>query len=1088
VRASRVRGTRSFGVAFLAILAWLLPSFANAQVTHVQTFTADSASPPSVSSLSVTNVTSGTDQLYVAAISYYGDGGVVSLSSVSGGGLTWTLQKKQCSRRLNRAFVEVWQAFGSPGASFNVDVTLSGNAVVSAAVSRYSGADSTTPTEGADGSNTGGVGVNAVCDGLDEETTNLSLSLTSSQNDSVLFVASHPRNKSITAADVDYTQRAAILNSDGGNGAYLYVHDRTLATAGTDSADHTIGSVTGWDMAGLVINPAPSNSLIGHWNFNEGSGQTAGDSSTSNNDGTLGPTASVESGDPAWACSNTALDFDGSDDEVKLGSVAIGDSAAWSISAWIKMSPDTADKRTIYGEGNTAQTEYFYLQVAQGGNNVTFYSTDFGGSNYAQLTGTTNVEDDAWHLVTLVQRSKTDRELYVGTNSEDTSVQNSGTLNFNTASIGYLRTDWVADPFKGLIDDVRIYNYALSTGEIATLNASPPAACGPTPAVTSAVAEISPTDVTTSSTGNSFSYDIQATISGGATGVNRVAITVPGSFGAPTVTDVLDDGVSVPYTNNTTGNAISVDITTKITASSKITVLFDSDAPTTQDLTGVDFTSTVDDSGSAIAAQSTTEGNGDGDAGDSNTWTVTTTDGGGGGSCPVDITISANSDDAEEDTADGSMYLGSSDLELIMDGTAHQTIGLRFPGVAIDQGATITSAYVEFTVQEATKADATSLTFYGQDIGTAPTFVNTTNNISGRLKTSASVDWPNVPSWTVNGAKEQSPDLKTIIQEIVDRGDWSNGNDLAIIITGTAGSWRVADAVGATSPAKLHVECSGAATPAVTTAVAEISPTDVTTSSTGNSFSYDIQATISGAATGVDTVAITVPGAFGAPTVTDVLDDGVSVPYTDNTSGNAISVDITTKITASSKITVLFDADAPTTQDLTGVDFTSTVDDSGTGDAADATTEGNGDGDAGDANTWTVTTTDSAGGGGGACPAPGAGGWYPGGWLYRKPLSIGAGNVTANLTDFPVLVSIASDTDLAADAQVDFDDILFTAADGTTKLSHEIEQYNETTGELVAWVKVPTRACGICSRILQGRLRRCWIPPRITTMAPPTAP
>jgi hypothetical protein len=206
----------------------------------------------------------------------------------------------------------------------------------------------------------------------------------------------------------------------------------------------------------------------------------------------------------------------------------------------------------------------------------------------------------------------------------------------------------------------------------------------------------------------------------------------------------------------------------------------------------------------------------------------------------------------------------------------------------------------------------------------------------------------------------QSPDIKTLIHEVVNRGDWANGNDLAIIVTGTAGSLRRAWAYGSGTPAKLHIECSAGGTPAVTNAVAEISPTDVTTSSTGNSFSYDIQATISGAATGVDTVAITVPGAFGAPTVTDVLDDGVSVPYTNNTTGNAISVDITTKITASSKITVLFDSDAPGTQDLTGVDFTSTVDDSGTGDAAQSTTEGNGDGDAGDANTWTVTTTDAS--------------------------------------------------------------------------------------------------------------------------------
>ena len=133
----------------------------------------------------------------------------------------------------------------------------------------------------------------------------------------------------------------------------------------------------------------------------------------------------------------------------------------------------------------------------------------------------------------------------------------------------------------------------------------------------------------TSSTGNSFSYDIQATIGGGDTGVNRVAITVPGSFGAPTITGVQDDGVGVAYTDNTSGNAISVDLTTKITASSKITVLFDSDAPTTHDLTGVNFTSTVDDSATGDAAQATTEGNGDGDAGDSNSWKVTTTDAAG---------------------------------------------------------------------------------------------------------------------------------------------------------------------------------------------------------------------------------------------------------------------------------------------------------------------------------------------------------------------------------------------------------------------------------------------------------------------------
>jgi hypothetical protein len=58
--------------------------------------------------------------------------------------------------------------------------------------------------------------------------------------------------------------------------------------------------------------------------------------------------------------------------------------------------------------------------------------------------------------------------------------------------------------------------------------------------------------------------------------------------------------------------------------------------------------------------------------------------------------------------------------------------------------------------------------------------------------------------------------------------------------------------------------------------------------------------------------------------------------------------------------------------------------------------------------------------------------------------------VTADQTGFPLLVSLV-DADLASKAQSDGDDIYFTAADGTTKLSHEIESYNSST--LTAWVK-----------------------------------
>jgi hypothetical protein len=75
---------------------------------------------------------------------------------------------------------------------------------------------------------------------------------------------------------------------------------------------------------------------------------------------------------------------------------------------------------------------------------------------------------------------------------------------------------------------------------------------------------------------------------------------------------------------------------------------------------------------------------------------------------------------------------------------------------------------------------------------------------------------------------------------------------------------------------------------------------------------------------------------------------------------------------------------------------------------------------------------------------------------YRKLITIQAGQVSGTQTNFPVMINLASDAGLAANARPDGWDIAFTAADGTTQLSHEIESFNESTGALVAWVKIPS--------------------------------
>jgi hypothetical protein len=82
--------------------------------------------------------------------------------------------------------------------------------------------------------------------------------------------------------------------------------------------------------------------------------------------------------------------------------------------------------------------------------------------------------------------------------------------------------------------------------------------------------------------------------------------------------------------------------------------------------------------------------------------------------------------------------------------------------------------------------------------------------------------------------------------------------------------------------------------------------------------------------------------------------------------------------------------------------------------------------------------------------------WYNSSWQYRKAITILGSQVSGpnDLANFPVLISL-TDSDLASDAQDDGDDILFTASDKKTKLSHEIEAFDGLTGQLYAWVKIP---------------------------------
>jgi len=150
--------------------------------------------------------------------------------------------------------------------------------------------------------------------------------------------------------------------------------------------------------------------------------------------------------------------------------------------------------------------------------------------------------------------------------------------------------------------------------------------------------------------------------------------------------------------------------------------------------------------------------------------------------------ITSGTDDAEEATA-GNIYLNSSDLELVYDdylNAGNQTVGLRFTNILVPPGATITQAYVQFTTDEI-KTEATALKIEAQASDHAPAFTANAFDLSSRSRTTASVNWAPAAWATANetGTAQATPDLKNIIQELVNRPGWQNGTALALLFTGS---------------------------------------------------------------------------------------------------------------------------------------------------------------------------------------------------------------------------------------------------------------------------------------------------------------
>jgi len=202
--------------------------------------------------------------------------------------------------------------------------------------------------------------------------------------------------------------------------------------------------------------------LVAHWKFNEGSGAIANDSSGNGNNGDL-------NGDPQWVDGyfGGALEFDGSGDEVNVPYDAMLNPEEFTACVWANAAAEgTGHRAAISCRDDFPQRGY--IIYAEPGNTWQFWIGVGAGGIVWNVAQGPDVKLDEWsHLAAVYSDGQ--QKFYV---DGELSGEAEATLNLNTSKellIGAGANE--LDPhqflFVGMLDDVRVYNRALSENEIA---------------------------------------------------------------------------------------------------------------------------------------------------------------------------------------------------------------------------------------------------------------------------------------------------------------------------------------------------------------------------------------------------------------------------------------------------------------------------------------------------------------------------------------------------------------------------------------------------------------------------------------------
>ena len=245
-----------------------------------------------------------------------------------------------------------------------------------------------------------------------------------------------------------------------GNDIRLLRVETTLTNSASQGQDKTLSAYVHIRVnaeAGPI-----TDGLVGWWKLDEASGLTAADSSGSNNDGTLNNMAGTE-----WTTGQNdgALEFYGSNDYVAVSnSASLQLTSALTIAGWIKAdSWDSGTDVDIIARKGEGSPNNYQLSVADG--RATLYLDDSDGNGFR---GDTALNTGQWYHIAGTWDGTTVRIYLNGVLDNDPPDSRTGTIGTDTRPV-YIGGRSGTDLLDGILDDIRIYNRALGSDEIAQL-------------------------------------------------------------------------------------------------------------------------------------------------------------------------------------------------------------------------------------------------------------------------------------------------------------------------------------------------------------------------------------------------------------------------------------------------------------------------------------------------------------------------------------------------------------------------------------------------------------------------------------------